>query len=209
MTMLGGWCWSTEPSRLPEIERAFRVVIAADDPELALHPPVRRRTRADRSSDRDPASVTVVSLRPRAVTAREIGAIHAYTNPARAGYQLAKVITGLPDELLALIGRDQITDDAILGCPVAEEARPILRAIDDRHEPVVEIPWHGPDVPSEDTRDQDIATEMPPPVDRDFATELGSLLHGRSVRIPSRDLSRPVRSHKRVGRSADIPRESH
>ncbi len=29
---------------------------------------------------------------------------------------------------------------------------------------------------------------------RDFATALGSLLHGRSVRIPSRDLSRTVRA---------------
>ena len=35
MTMLGGWCRLAESSRLAEIERAFRVLIEADDPELA------------------------------------------------------------------------------------------------------------------------------------------------------------------------------
>ena len=34
MTMLGGWR-STDPSRRPEIERRFRILIEADDPELA------------------------------------------------------------------------------------------------------------------------------------------------------------------------------
>jgi hypothetical protein len=42
--------------------------------------------------------------------------------------------------------------------------------------------------------DRNIATEEPPAVERDYATALGSLLRGRSVRIPSRELSRPVRS---------------
>jgi hypothetical protein len=35
---------------------------------------------------------------------------------------------------------------------------------------------------------------MPSPVDWDFATALGQLLHGRNARIPCRDLSRRVRS---------------
>jgi hypothetical protein len=56
-------------------------------------------------------------LRPDPATARQIDAVHAHSNPARAHYQLAKPITDLPDELLALIGYDQVTDDAILGCP--------------------------------------------------------------------------------------------
>jgi hypothetical protein len=54
-----------------------------------------------------------LALHTRTPTVKEIEAIHAYTSPARAGYQLAKLITGLPDELLALIGHDQITADAI------------------------------------------------------------------------------------------------
>ena len=86
------------------------------------------------------------------MTAREIDALHAYTNPARAGYELAKLITGLPDELLALISYEQITDDAILGCPVPHAARPILRAIEDRHEPVLDIPWPDPAHPGKDLR---------------------------------------------------------
>jgi hypothetical protein len=76
-----------------------------------------------------------LSLRPHPVTAREIDALHAYTNPARAGYELAKLITGLPDELLALISYDRITDDAILGCPVQQAARPILHAIEGVYRP--------------------------------------------------------------------------
>jgi hypothetical protein len=76
-------------------------------------------------------SATPLSLRPHPATAQEIDAVHAYTSPARAGYQLAKLITGLPDELLALIGSDPITDYAVLGCPVPDAAWPILRAIED------------------------------------------------------------------------------
>jgi hypothetical protein len=68
------------------------------------------------------------------LTAKQIERIHGYIDPARAGYELARLATGLPDEMLALIGGDQITDDAILGCPVPEPARPILRAIDETNE---------------------------------------------------------------------------
>jgi hypothetical protein len=194
MTMLGGWCRSTDPSPRPEIERAYRVIIEADDPELAY---VRRcgaelalmthQIRALRAAP--------LLLRPHRVTMPQIDAAHAYTYPARAGYELAKLLTGLPDELLALIGRDQITDDAILGCTVPDAARPILRAIEDWHEPVLEIPRPDPGEPREDIiTDQDNSAEMPTGVERDLAAALGLLLHGRKVRVPCRDLSRPVRS---------------
>jgi hypothetical protein len=124
MTMLGGWCWSAEPSRLPEIAGAFRVLVESDDSELAY---VRRcgAELALMTNQLPRLSATPLSLRPHPATAREIDAAHAYTYPARAGYQLAKLITGLPDELLALIGYDQITDDAVLGCPVPDAARPM------------------------------------------------------------------------------------
>lgn len=193
MTMLGGWCRSAEPSRLPEIASAFRVLVEADDSELAY---VRRcgAELALMTHQVPMLSAGPLSLRPHPATAREIDAALAYTYPARAGYQLAKLITGLPDELLALMGYDQITDDAVLGCPVPDAARPILHAIEDRHGPVLEMPWPDPGEPREDITGQDNMTEMAPPVDRDFATALGRLLHGRNVRIPCRDLSRPVRS---------------
>lgn len=105
---------------------------------------MRCRTRAAHSSDPDPASVTTIAALSSRDRTRDRDAVHTYTCAARAGYQLAKIITGLPDELLALIGRDQITDDAILGCPVPDTAQPILRAIEERHEPVLEIPWCDP-----------------------------------------------------------------
>jgi hypothetical protein len=192
MTMLGGWCRSSEPSRLPEIERAFRVLIEADDSELAYI----RRCGAELAliTHQVPAlPAAPLSLRPHPVTAREIDALHAHTNPARAGYELAKLITGLPDELLALIGYEQITDDAILGCAVPQAARPILRAIEERHEPVLDIPWPDAADPGENPVERNIAIEEPPAGERDFATALGSLLRGRSVRVPCRELPRPVR----------------
>lgn len=195
MTMLGGWCRSTDPAHRPEIERAYRILIAADDPELAYI----RRCGAELAllTHQIPIlPVATLSLHPHRVTVRKIDAAHAYTYPARAGYELAKLLTGLPDEQLALIGRDQITDDAILGCSVPEAARPILRAIEERHEhePVLEIPWPVPGEPRATVLDKGNATEMPSAVDREFAMALGRLLHGRKVRVPCRDLSRPVRS---------------
>lgn len=192
MTMLGGWR-STDPSRRPEIERRFRILIEADDPELAYI----RRCGAELALilHQIPAvPPATLSLHPNEVTAREINAVHAYTYPAKAGYQLAKLLTGLPDELLALIGYDQITDDAILGCPVPDAARPILRAIEDRHEPVLEIPWPDPGEPRENITRRDDPAVMQPAVDREYASALGQLLGGRNVRIPCRDLSWPVRS---------------
>ena len=190
--MLGGWR-STDPSRRPEIERRFRILIEADDPELAYI----RRCGAELALilHQIPAvPPATLSLHPNEVTAREINAVHAYTYPAKAGYQLAKLLTGLPDELLALIGYDQITDDAILGCPVPDAARPILRAIEDRHEPVLEIPWPDPGEPRENITRRDDPAVMQPAVDREYASALGQLLGGRNVRIPCRDLSWPVRS---------------
>jgi hypothetical protein len=62
--------------------------------------------------------VPPLALHARTPTAKQLDAAHAYTDPALAGYKLAKLITGLPDELVALIGGDQITDEAILGCAV-------------------------------------------------------------------------------------------
>jgi hypothetical protein len=121
-------------------------------------------------------------------------------------------------------------------------------AIEERHEPVLDIPWPDPAQLGENLADWNIATEEPPAVERDLATALGSLLRGRSVRIPCRELSRTVRSRfealridgildrryrvyrashvalyssfqvdsapdpgtdKRVGRSADVNRDSH
>jgi hypothetical protein len=145
MTMLGGWCRSIAPSRLAEIERAFRVLIEADDPELAY---IRRcGDELALITHQIPAlSAAPLSLRPHAVTAREIDAVHAYTNPATAGYELAKLITGLADELLALVGHDQITDDAILGCRVSarRSTRPTRRRGEARTGPRHSVARPGP-----------------------------------------------------------------
>ena len=61
------------------------------------------------------------------VTSVQIDAVHAYIAPRVAGYVLAELVTGLPAELLGLIGGDQ-SEEAILGCPVPERARAVRRA---------------------------------------------------------------------------------
>jgi hypothetical protein len=123
-------------------------------------------------------------LHPRTFTAKQIERIHAYTDPARAGCELARLTTGLPDEMLALVGGDQITDDAILGCPVPEPARPILRAIDETNEAAFHMFVDTAPEPIEDAASADY----------EFAAALGWLLRGRSSRIPARELTPKVRS---------------
>jgi hypothetical protein len=132
LTTLGGWYRPFGASSLAELERAFRLIIAADDPEQVYI----RRCGAELALMGHQIPIlptTPLELNPCATTAVQIKAIHAYTAPDTAGYHLAKLITGLPDGLLAMIGRDQITDDAILECLVPEAARPILRAIEDKN----------------------------------------------------------------------------
>ena len=73
-----------------------------------------------------------------------------------------------------------------------------------RHEPVLDIPWPDPPQPGEDSAKRNLATQEPLAVERDFATALGSLLRGRSVPIPSRELPRPVRSRFETLRSDGI-----
>jgi hypothetical protein len=89
----------------------------------------------------------------------------------------------LPDGLVALIGGDQITDSAILGCPVPEPVRPILRAVDDRSEPVLQVPDMAAPEPIIDTT----------PPEEEFAEALGRLLQGRNARIRPRKLPPQLR----------------
>ena len=128
---------------------------------------------------------------PQSPDPRHVETILSHTSPWTACYELAKLVTGLSDELLALIGGDQVTDDAILGCAVPEAARPILRAVNDGREPVLQVPygswpaWNTDDVANAQTT---------APADQDYASALGWLLRGRSSRILSCKLSREIRS---------------
>jgi hypothetical protein len=66
---------------------------------------------------------------PRALTHSQIDEALAHINCPNAGYVLAEHLTGLPPDLLALIGGDQITENSILGCRVPDRARPITRVL--------------------------------------------------------------------------------
>jgi hypothetical protein len=90
--------------------------------------------------------------------------------------------------MLELIAGDQITDEAILGCPVPERARPILRALDDHHVPVLRRPG-GPVVqPVGDARAAHAA-----PTEEALATALGWLLHERDAHIPRSETPAVIR----------------
>jgi hypothetical protein len=194
MITLAGWCRSLEPSERDAIEPAFRLVSTAADPEQAyIRQCGAELALIDHQIPVPPT--TPLALPPCTTTAKQIETIHAYIDPATAGYHLAKLITGLPDPLLATIGRDQITDDTILERLVPEAARPILRAIEDKHyDSVLEVPYHPLPEPSADTADENIRNEKPAPPKDEFTTALGSLVRGRSERIPAIKLSRKVRS---------------
>jgi hypothetical protein len=193
-TMGGRW-WSVGYVARPEIRSGLCVVGAAEDPEQAYV----RRCGAELALICDQIPIPLVpplALRPRLLTTEDIDAIRAYVDPAAAGYQLARRITGLPDGLVALIGGDQITDSAILGCPVPEPVRPILRAVDDRSEPVLQVPDMAAPEP--------IIDATPP--EEEFAVALGRLLQGRKARIRPRKLPPQLRSRFEVLRADGIPR---
>jgi hypothetical protein len=159
--------------------RCDPVISAAADAEQAY----LRRCGAELALLRDGIPVArtrPLSLRGRSFTSAHIDQVHAYTAPRVAGYLLAALVTGLPAELLQLIGGDQISANAILGCPVPAGARAVLRALEDRNEPVFEpLParpafWR--------------------PTDEAFAAAVAELLRGRSARIPIGDMTPRVRA---------------
>jgi hypothetical protein len=82
---LGGWCWAIEPSTRAEIEPALRLVSAATDPEQAY---IRQRgaelALIDHQIPIQPT--TPLALPPCTTTANQIETIHAYIDPATAGY---------------------------------------------------------------------------------------------------------------------------
>ena len=184
MTPLSGRRASTE------LAGALTVVLAADDGEQAYV----RRCGAELALAVNQVAIpkSLPPARyPQSPDPRHVETILSHTSPWTACYELAKLVTGLSDELLALIGGDQVTDDAILGCAVPEAARPILRAVNDGREPVLQVPygswpaWNTDDVANAQTT---------APADQEYASALGWLLRGRSSRILSCKLSREIRS---------------
>lgn len=184
---LGAWRWSRPYLTRRQLTRALRVVSAAADPEQAYI----RRCGAELVllCDGIPVARTrQLRLRGRSLTSAQIDQVHAYTAPWVAGYLLAELVTGLPAELLQLIVGDQISANAILGCPVPAAAGAVLRALEDRHEPVLESP-EGPMFEPLPAR-----PAFWRPTDQAFAAAVAELLRGRSARVPVGDMTPRVRA---------------
>ncbi len=180
---LGGSRWTIGGWTSAELARAIGEVSTADDPEQAYV----RRCGAEMALilHRLPVpSSRPLRLRGQRVTHAQLRAIHAYTSAAEAGYRLAELITGLPDELLELIGGDQITENTIVGCPVPDVAKSIVRALDDHTAPALSRPGSQLDAgyvePQQSTAAQDNALER----------ALAQLLrgHGEHIRVQNTTL---------------------
>ncbi len=115
---------------------------------------------------------------------------------------LAIVVIG--DQLLELIAGDQISDEAILGCQVPERARPILRAVDGRQEPVLRRPG-GPVL----LGPVDAPGPLGAPVDEAFASAVSWLLKADSADIPVGDLTPVLRARLEVLRAKGILELEH
>jgi hypothetical protein len=190
---------SERPSRRRRAQLALvldRLLVAAEAPqdcgfevavtgEMEVNPTLLQMLQSEFNYRVDPEELLSEAGIEGSVDALdELDAIRVYVDPAAAGYQLAKRITGLPDGLVALIGGDQITDSAILGCPVPEPVQPILRAVDDRSELVLQVPDMAAPEPIIDTT----------PPKEEFAEALRRLLQGRNARIRPRKLPPQLRS---------------
>ena len=181
-----------------DVRRALRVISTADDPEQAF---IRScGARLALLCDGIPVPRTrALKFRERPLTHAQIDHAHSYTSPRAAGYLLAELVTGLPPVLLDLIAGDQITDDAILGCTVPNRARPVLRALESGHEPVLEPPG-GP------TYELPRTTRHPswPHTEQLFADAVRQLLRGRAATVLDSDLNARLRARFDQLRAAGI-----
>jgi hypothetical protein len=62
----------------------------------------------------------------------EMTQLLGFTDPQESGKKLASIITGLPEDLVEIIGADQVTSSSILGEPVPHGLQPITRAVQRR-----------------------------------------------------------------------------
>lgn len=98
----------------------------------------RRNAAAASWSRHDPSVICISTRRSHTSTSRT----PATCSPPQ--------LTGLSPDVLRMVGGDEITDDAILGCRVPERARPVLRALSTCYGPVLGQPRAaaGPALPS-------------------------------------------------------------
>jgi hypothetical protein len=134
----------------------------------------------------------VPPFRPRALSQSQIDQALAHTNCASAGYILAEQFTGLPPDLLALVGGDQMTENSILGRRVPDRARPILRALSPGTYPGLSPP---PGARPQPTQTTNRASVLSPgeTLDTELAAAIEPLMSGRRPFIRAADLSARVR----------------
>jgi hypothetical protein len=171
---LTGWLAVNRHSTSERLAQAIAVVGAGTDPEQAH----TRRTGAQLAltiARLPTATSRTLPVAPNGPDAASLAAIHEYTSPSVAGYILAARVTGLPDDLVELIGGDQIGDDHILGTLVPALARPVLRALGRGYDPVLIPPRSRTRLPRLPAAHETVATRPPDP-DSEFHARLEWLL---------------------------------
>jgi len=140
-------------------------------------------------------------LRARSLDSVEIEEALTYTSPPHAGFRLAEQLTGLPPDLLQLVGGDQITYDSLLDLPVPSSSRPVLRALSSANRAVLEPPpGHTHAAQSDMPHDR---LEAALTYDR-FAGIMARLIGGRRECIPAARLSRSIRGRLRELQASKI-----
>ena len=171
---LTGWLAVNRHPTSDRLAQAVAVIGAATDPEQAHI----RRTGAQLALTiaRLPApNSQALPVAANRLDAARVAAIHEYTSPSVAGYILAAWVTGLSDDLVELIGGDQIGDDHILGTQVPAPARPVLRALGRDYDPVLTPPRSSTRPPAAPAASETVARRPDDP-DSEFHATLEWLL---------------------------------
>ncbi len=182
-----GWL-ASQPSRNVRATGAgHRGRRSRNGPRTGLHSQNRRSARADHRPAHG-TNLACTARRPNGLDAARLATIHEYTSPSVAGYILAARVTGLADDLVELIGGDQISNDHILGTPVPALARPVLRALRPCYDPILIPPRHAPPAARET-----IATHPPDP-DSEFHAKLEWLLRSHQNALRADAIAEDLRA---------------
>jgi hypothetical protein len=187
------WLLAHSGATEDQLHRIVDLMRIADDPNqrhirecaitLALHS-VGLAPRPRRSNARP--------RQARVLTESHIDRALAYTHADEAAYTLAERLTGLPPDLLHIIGGDQISDTTILGSPVPERAQPILRALG-RHNRHTGTVLSRPRWPAAGSAQSEPEPRPSDAAIADIAVRLANLMRGRRQYLAAADVPPAMR----------------
>lgn len=176
---LSAWLSINRRPTPDDLALALAVVTAARDPEQAFV----RRCGAELALmlQQLPApQVSFALLDPsRHDRTPDLARPRAYTEPAHAGYELVGAVTGLPTDLIELIGGDQLDSSTILSVPAPPGAQPVLRAVGRGFDPVLGKPRRSSLASGPKPHVRRLTMPIEKPMSTSLLNVLNRLLNGR------------------------------